>query len=99
LLGDVAVRISPLSDLDAAEMVRSLRTFPLLTGYRGSPTCDVASVEQVLLRLSALVEEHPEVAELDLNPVIAGPGGALIADGKIRVRPPAPARPYASLRG
>jgi len=87
LLRDIAVRITPLTDLDAREMLRSLRTFPLLDGYRGAPACDVAAVEDVLLRLSALVEAHPEIAELDANPVVVGPEGALIVDARIRLAP------------
>ncbi len=92
LLGDVAVRITPLTDLDAREMLGSLRTFPLLNGYRGAPACDLAALEDLLLRLSALVEAHPEVAELDANPVVASPSGALIVDARIRLAAvPAPA--------
>jgi acetyl coenzyme A synthetase (ADP forming)-like protein len=98
LLGDVAVRITPLSDLDAAEMVRSLRTFPLLSGYRGSPPCDVDAVEDALRRLSALVETHPEIAEMDLNPLLATPNGAAILDARVRVQAPPPRRPLAALR-
>ena len=98
LLGDVAVRITPLTDLDAGEMLRSLRTYPLLLGYRGQPGCDIPAVEAVLLGLSAMVEAHPEIAEFDANPVIAGPGGALIVDARMRVREPAPERPVGSLR-
>jgi acetate---CoA ligase (ADP-forming) len=93
LLQDVAVRITPLSDLEATEMLRSLRTFPLLDGYRGAAPCDVAAVEDVLLRVSAMVEAHPEIAELDCNPLIATPGGATIVDARVRVavsEPPAP---------
>lgn len=98
LLGDVAVRITPLTDLDAREMLRSLRSYPLLEGFRGSPPCDVEALEDVLARLSALVQAHPEVAELDANPVVAGPQGALILDARVRVRE-APARtPEPSLR-
>ncbi|MGD0980935.1 MAG: GNAT family N-acetyltransferase, partial [Solirubrobacteraceae bacterium] len=85
LLGDVAVRLAPLSDLDAPEMLRSLKVFPLLDGYRGAQPCDIAALEQLLLRVSALVEAHPEVAELDLNPVVALPDGPLILDARIRV--------------
>jgi acetyl coenzyme A synthetase (ADP forming)-like protein len=99
LLGDVAVRITPLSDLDIQEMLRSLRTFPLLEGYRGSPPCDLAAVEDVLARLNALVEAHPEVVELDANPVAAGPAGALILDARVRLAAPLPRRPQPSLRG
>jgi acetyl coenzyme A synthetase (ADP forming)-like protein len=92
LLGDVAVRLTPLSDLDAAEMLRSLKMFPLLDGYRGAPPCDVPALEELLLRVSALVENHPEVAEMDLNPVVALPDGPLAVDARVRVEPP-PSRP------
>ena len=98
LLGDVAVRITPLTDLDASEMLRSLRTFPLLDGYRGLPKCDIAAVERVLVALSVLVEAHPEIAELDANPLIAGPDGAVIVDSRIRIQPPVAARPLGALR-
>ena len=90
LLSDVAVRITPLTDLDAREMLRSLRTFPLLDGYRGAPRCDVAAIEDVLLRVSAMVEAHPEIVELDCNPLIAGPDGAVIVDARVRVETPRP---------
>ena len=95
LLGDIAVRLTPLTDLDAAEMLRSLRLFPLLDGYRGAPRCDIAALEELLLRVSALVEDHPEIAEMDLNPVIALPGGPLVIDARVRIEPapPEPARP------
>ena len=98
LLGDVSVRITPLTDLDAHAMLRSLRTFPLLEGYRGSAGCDVGALEDCLIRLSALVQAHPAVAELDLNPVAAGPEGALILDARVRVAQPPPRRPQPSLR-
>jgi acetyl coenzyme A synthetase (ADP forming)-like protein len=85
LLKDVAVRITPLTDVDAAEMVRSLATFPLLDGYRGAPKADVPALEDVLLRVSAMVEIHPEIAEMDLNPVIVQHEGAVIVDARIRI--------------
>jgi acyl-CoA synthetase (NDP forming) len=97
ILGDVSVRITPLTDLDAAEMLRSLRTFQLLEGYRGTPACDIAAVEDALLRLSAMVEAHPQIAELDVNPVVAGPEGVAIVDARIRVADAAPSRPLPSL--
>ncbi len=97
VLGDAQVRITPLTDLDAADMLRSLRTFPLLDGYRGAPACDVAALEDVLARLSALVEAHPEVAELDANPVVASPTGAVIIDARIRLASVPPPRPLSSL--
>jgi acetyl coenzyme A synthetase (ADP forming)-like protein len=98
LLGDVAVRITPLTDLDAREMLRSLRTFALLEGYRGSPPCDVNALEDVLERLSSLVMAHPEIAELDANPVAAGGDGALILDARVRLSAAAPRKPQPSLR-
>ena len=97
LVSDVAVRITPVTDLEAREMVRSLRTFPLLDGYRGAPTCDLPAIEDVLLRVSAMVEAHPEIVELDCNPLIAGPEGAVIVDARVRVETAAPPRPMPSL--
>jgi acetate---CoA ligase (ADP-forming) len=97
LINDVAVRITPLTDVDATQMIHSLRTFPLLDGYRGAPRCDVAAIEGVLLRVSAMVEAHPEIVELDCNPLIATPDGALIIDARIRVEPTAPPPPMPSL--
>ena len=98
LLKDVAVRITPVSDLDAMEMLRSLRTFPLLDGYRGAARCDLHAVENVLTRLSALVDTHPEIVELDFNPVIAAPDGARILDARVRVQTPPTHRPPFALR-
>ena len=98
LLKDVAVRITPLSDTDAHEMLRSLRTFPLLDGFRGAAQCDVAAVEDVLLRLSALVEAHPEIAEIDANPLVARGDGALILDARVRVEAAPARRPLSALR-
>lgn len=98
LLRDVAVRITPLTDLDAGEMLHSLRSFPLLDGYRGAPPCDVPALEDVLLRVSALVEDHPEIAELDANPVVALPDGATILDARVRLVPAPAPRPVPALR-
>jgi acetyl coenzyme A synthetase (ADP forming)-like protein len=88
ILGDVCFRITPLTDRDAAEMAREIRGFRLLEGYRGHPAADVAAIEQMLLRVSRLVEEVPEIGELDLNPVFALPPGqgCVIADARIRVQ-------------
>jgi acetyl coenzyme A synthetase (ADP forming)-like protein len=85
VLKDVKVRITPLTDRDAHEMVTSLRTFPLLDGFRGAPKCDVAGLEELLLRVAAMVERHPEIAEMDCNPVIVRPEGAVIVDARIRI--------------
>lgn len=99
LIKDVSVRITPLTDVDAHEMVTSLKTFPLLDGYRGAPRCDVAAIEDVLLRLSAMVERHAEIVELDCNPLVAGPGGVVIVDARVRVETAAPPQPMPSLAG
>jgi acetyl coenzyme A synthetase (ADP forming)-like protein len=94
LLGDVGVRICPITRAEAAETIRSLATFPLLTGFRGSPPVDLAALEDLLLRVSAMVDTHAEIAELDLNPVIAGAEGALAVDARIRIRAADPPRPW-----
>jgi len=91
LLRDVSVRLSPLSQEDASEMIRNLRTYPLLTGFRGSPPCDVAALEEALLRVSAMVDDIPQIAELDCNPFIVHEHGAVILDARVRltaVEPP-----------
>jgi acetyl coenzyme A synthetase (ADP forming)-like protein len=89
ILRDIVFRITPLTDRDADGMVHAIRGFPLLAGYRGHPAADLDAVRDVLLRVSHLVEEVPEIAELDLNPVKAlapGEGGCRIVDARIRVR-------------
>jgi acyl-CoA synthetase (NDP forming) len=97
LMKDVAVRITPLTDVDAHEMLRSLRTFPLLDGYRGAPRSDIRAIEDVLLRVSAMVEAHPEIVELDCNPLTVLPDGAVIVDARVRIEAAAPPPPLASL--
>jgi acetyl coenzyme A synthetase (ADP forming)-like protein len=80
VLNDVALRITPLTDVDAHEMVRSIRGLPLLQGYRGRPPADLDAVEDLLLRISWLVEEVPHVSEMDMNPVkVFEPGQGLAA--------------------
>jgi acyl-CoA synthetase (NDP forming) len=96
ILKDVSVRLSPLSATDARQMLRSLATYPLLEGYRGAPAIDVRKVEEVLLRLSAMVEAHHEIAELDLNPVVATPEATLIVDARVRVESPPAKSPWPS---
>ena len=98
LTADVAARITPLTDVDAHEMLRSLRMFPLLVGYRGSEPCDIEAIEDVLARLSALVEAHSEVAELDLDPLVAGAEGAVVVDARVRLQAPAPTPALSALR-
>ena len=97
LIKDVAVAITPVSDVDVAEMIRSLKTFPLLDGFRGAPRCDLAAIEDVLLRVNAMVQAHPEIAEMDCNPLIVTPQGAVIVDARVRVEPVAPPPPVPSV--
>jgi acyl-CoA synthetase (NDP forming) len=87
ILGDVRFRITPLTDRDAAEMVREIKGYRLLQGYRGHPPADTEAIEEVLLRVSRLVEEIPEISELDLNPIFALPPGqgCKIVDARVRV--------------
>ena len=87
LVRDVAVRITPITDRDVAEMLGSLRMRPLLDGYRGSPPADVEALTDLLFRIGALVEDVPEVVELDCNPVFVRPRGegVLAVDVRIRV--------------
>jgi acyl-CoA synthetase (NDP forming) len=73
--GDVCFRITPVTDRGAADMVRTIRGYRLFQGYRGHPPVDVPAIEDVLLHISQLVEEVPEVGELDLNSVGALPPG------------------------
>ena len=87
ILGDVQFRITPLTDHDAAQMVREIKGYRLLQDYRGHPAADVEAIKEVLLRLSRLVEEVSEISELDLNPIFALPEGqgCKIADARIRL--------------
>ncbi len=88
VLKDVAFRIVPIMPRDAREMVREIQGYPLLQGYRGQPAADVEALEGLLLKLSQFVEEHPEIEELDLNPVFAYPKGALAVDARIVIAEP-----------
>lgn len=85
LLDDKAFRLLPLTDVDAASMWRSLKASRLLTGYRGSEPVDTAGLTDLLIRLGRLAEHFPEIAELDLNPIMAGPDGVRVVDIKLRL--------------
>lgn len=89
LIGDVAFRIHPLTNLDAREMIAQVKSSKLLEGYRGGEPGDVAAVEDALLRVSALVEDFPEIREMDMNPIkVARPGeGLSVVDARIRIEP------------
>jgi acetyl coenzyme A synthetase (ADP forming)-like protein len=98
LMGDVAVGLAPLMQADATKMVRSLKSYRLLTGFRGRPARDVAALEDALLRVSALVDDIPEIAEMDCNPIIVHQTGATIVDARVRVEHAAPPLPLAAKR-
>jgi acyl-CoA synthetase (NDP forming)/RimJ/RimL family protein N-acetyltransferase len=87
LFKDAQIRLTPLGRNDAATMIRSLTTYPLLDGYRGATPVSVAALEDVLIRVGAVGEAHSEVADVDFNPVIVHPTGAVIVDARIRVEP------------
>ena len=89
VLKDVAFRVVPLEARDAGEMIREIAGFAVLEGFRGSEPADLAALEQMLLQLSSFAEAHPEVAELDLNPVFARPDGAVAVDARIVLTPAA----------
>jgi acetate---CoA ligase (ADP-forming) len=88
LMKDVTMKIHPITDLDAAEMVNSVKMSRLFEGYRGSPPSDVKALQNLLLRVSAMVEDVPEIAELDLNPVNVMPEGKgyWVIDARILVK-------------
>jgi succinyl-CoA synthetase beta subunit len=78
-------------------MLRERRAFPLLDGYRGAARCDTAAVEDVLLRLAALADAHPQVAEIECNPLVVSATGAVAVDARVRVNEPAARPPQPSL--
>jgi acyl-CoA synthetase (NDP forming) len=85
LFKDVTFNIHPVSDTDAHEMVRAVKAYQLLEGWRGSPRADIVSIEELIMRISAMVEDNPQILEMDLNPVKVLPEGQgyLVVDGRI----------------
>jgi acetyl coenzyme A synthetase (ADP forming)-like protein len=92
VIGDVAFRLHPLTDVDADALIDSVKAARLLRGYRGNPPADVAALRTLLLRVSRLVEDVPEISEMDLNPVMVCETGkgAVVLDARIRLARPAP---------
>jgi acetate---CoA ligase (ADP-forming) len=88
LIGQAQFRLAPLTDIDARELVQDGKAGTLVRGYRGAPPADADSLVDLLLRLSQLAADHPEVAELDLNPVLALPDGAVAVDARVRIADP-----------
>ncbi|WP_118082423.1 bifunctional GNAT family N-acetyltransferase/acetate--CoA ligase family protein [Streptomyces sp. CC0208] len=91
LLDDTAHRLIPVTDREAATLVRSIRTAPLLFGWRGSTPVDTPALEELLLRVSRLVDDHPEVVAVTLEPVVVAPRGLSVLGASVRLAPP-PAR-------
>ena len=85
LMHDTSCRLAPLTDVAAGEMLNELRGAKLLRGYRGAPPADEAGLLDILLRVSALLETCPEIEELDLNPILVSPDGAVAVDARVRV--------------
>ncbi|GAA4833539.1 GNAT family N-acetyltransferase [Kitasatospora terrestris] len=94
VLDDRAARLAPLTDLDLPEMVAGLRAAALLSGRPGSPPVDLPAIHRILAGLSRMADDLPQIAEADLNPVIARPDGVLCVDARIRVEPRPPFDPY-----
>ncbi|GAA3389944.1 GNAT family N-acetyltransferase [Streptomyces roseoviridis] len=90
LLGDMSHRLVPATDRDAADLVRSIRTAPLLFGWRGSAPVDTPALEELLLRVSRLVDDHPEVVAISLEPVVVARRGLSVLGATVRLAPPPP---------
>jgi acyl-CoA synthetase (NDP forming) len=94
VLADRTARLTPLTDTDSAAMIRSIHAAPLLLGHRGAEAADLAALQDLLLRVARLADDLPEIAELDLNPVIARPDGTHVVDARVQLRPAHPVDPY-----
>jgi acetyltransferase len=92
VLKDVAFRIVPLSRQNAQDMIREIRGYRLLEGYRGQPAVDIDYIEELLLKVSKMVEDNPAIKEMDINPLIAYGKGAIAVDGRIVLEDSAIAR-------
>ncbi|MEE4493126.1 bifunctional acetate--CoA ligase family protein/GNAT family N-acetyltransferase [Streptomyces sp. BE230] len=90
LLGDTAHRLVPATDRDAAELIRSIRAAPVLFGWRGSAPVDTAALEELLLRVSRLVDDYPEVVSIALEPVVVATHGLTVLGASVRLSPPPP---------
>lgn len=83
LLKDVSFRIVPITRRDANQMISEIKGYPLLTGYRGAEPADIKALEDILLKISELVDKTPEIKEMDLNPVFARADGAVAVDARV----------------
>ena len=83
ILEDITFRIAPITERDAREMITEVKAYPLLKGYRGQPPADIEAIINILLNTSRLVMNHPEIKELDLNPIMVYEKGAKTVDARI----------------
>ena len=88
VLKDVSFRIVPMTRRDAAEMIREIKGYPLLEGYRGQEPADISALEELMVRVSQFVEQNPEIKELDLNPIFAYRDRAVAVDARIILEKP-----------
>ncbi|MDA0989051.1 MAG: acetate--CoA ligase family protein [Chloroflexi bacterium] len=91
ILRDVSMRLVPLTARDARVMIREIKSLPLLQGYRQYPACDLGSLEEAVLNLSQFLEKHPDIKELDLNPVLCYPKGLVAVDARVVLEELSPA--------
>jgi len=87
VLKDVSFRIVPLTRRDAREMIREIKGYPILEGYRGQDPANIEVLEETLLKVSDFVENRPEIKELDINPIFAYRDGALAVDARVILEP------------
>jgi acyl-CoA synthetase (NDP forming) len=87
VLKDVSFRIIPLTKRDASQIIKEIKGYPLLEGYRGQEPADIPFLETLILKVSDFIDKNPEIRELDLNPVFAYKDGAVIVDARVILEP------------
>jgi acetate---CoA ligase (ADP-forming) subunit beta len=91
LLKDTTFRITPLTKTDARDMITEIKSFALLKGFRGTEPVDLLALEDILIKVSSFVDNHPQIKEMDLNPIFAYKDGAIVVDARIILEPNIPA--------
>ena len=97
LAGDAQVRLAPIGPAEADRMIAGLRGSPLLDGLHGRRRADLPALRDAVLRIGALAADHPQVAELDCDPLVADASGAVVVAARARLEPQPAQRPYAAL--
>jgi acyl-CoA synthetase (NDP forming) len=88
VLKDVTFRIAPIVEKDAKEMIKEIKAYPILKGYRNTPPADEGAIVNILLNVSKLIMEHPEINQMDLNPIMVYENGASVVDARIILEKP-----------